>query len=66
MAFLWFFKNIKSRALSETSLIKSEVQNTKNIIRRVDQDWNNPVEVLQNEVEIIRMGMLGKLGPKHW
>ena len=51
---------VKYRDLSKIDLINSEDQTAKDMISRIDQDYNNPVEYLQKEVDSIIRAMIRK------
>ena len=59
-------EKIRYRDLSETVSIKSEVQTTKYMIRRIYQDWKDAIESIYKELDIIRMVMPSIFINGHW
>ena len=49
---------VKSRALTETDTIKAEVESTIDLVKNIDQDYRRPIEILNNEVESLKRGII--------
>ena len=48
----------KSRALTETDVIKAEVQSTIALVNKIDQCQRRPIKTLKNEVESLNRIMI--------
>ena len=54
----WYMEKVKSRALTETAVIKAEVESTFALVNKIDQGQRRLIETLKNEVDSLKGGII--------
>ena len=57
---------VKSRALTETDAINTELQYTVAFVRRTDKGQRRPIKSLKNEAKILKIGIIDAPNMEQW
>ena len=57
---------VKSRAFTETAVIKEELKSTIVLVKNMDQGHRWPIEYLKSEVKIMKIGMIDTPCLERW